>query len=133
MAAIKCTKRTKLMEFQFRFLHQTLATNVSLVKMGYKDDVRRKFCHEGAENFMHLFWLKEELFWKYLIASLKDRNLFTNDYILNILVVLGLKPDTSKKKATINFILLLARFYIWRYRCKENFPNVEILSLLKTR
>ena len=33
MTAIKCTKSTKLIEFQFRFLHQTLATNVSLVKM----------------------------------------------------------------------------------------------------
>ena len=55
MTAIKCTKSTKLIEFQYRFLHQTLATNVSLVKMGYKDDIRCTFCHEEAENFTHLF------------------------------------------------------------------------------
>ena len=50
MTAFKCTKSTKLTEFQFRFLHQTLATNVSLVKMGYKDDIRHSLCHEEAEN-----------------------------------------------------------------------------------
>ena len=76
MTAIKCTKSTKLIEFQFRFLHQTLATNVSLVKMGYKDDIRCTFCHEEAENFTPLFWFcsEIELFWKHLIASLKDHN-----------------------------------------------------------
>jgi len=43
MTAVKCTKSTKLIEFQFRFLHQTLATNVSLVKMGYKDAISVHF------------------------------------------------------------------------------------------
>ena len=106
MTAIKCTKSTKLIEFQFRFLHQTLATNVSLVKMGYKDDIRCTFCHEEAENFTHLFWFcgRIELFWKHLIASLKDSNFLSDDYLLNNVVVLGLKPDTSKNKAAINFV-----------------------------
>ena len=109
--AFKSTKSTKLIEFQFRFLHQTLVTNVSLVKMGYKDDIRCTFCHEEAENFIHLFWFcsKIELFWKHLIACLKDRNFISNDYLFNNLVVFGLMPDTSKKKAAINFFLLLCR------------------------
>jgi len=96
----KYTKSTKLIEFQFTFLHQTLATNVSLVKMGYKDDIST-FCHEKAENFTHLFWFCSniELFWKHLIASLKDRNFLSNDCLLNnVHVVLGPKPDTSKTK-----------------------------------
>ena len=110
MTAIKCTKSIKLIEFQFRFLHQTLATNISLVKMAYKDDIRCTFCHEEAENVTHLFWScsKIELFWKHLIASLKDLKLLSNDYLLNSLVVLGLKPDTSKNKAAINFVLFLS-------------------------
>ena len=127
MNAIKCTKSTKLIEFQFRFLHQTLATNVSLVKMGYKDDIMCTFCHQEAENFTHLFWFcsKIEPFWKHLIAFLKDRNFVSNDNLLNSLVVLGLKSDTSKNKATINSVLLLARFYIWLCRSKGNIPSIE--------
>ena len=127
MTAIKCSKSTKLIEFQYRFLHQILATNVSLVKMGYKDDIRCTFCHEEAENFMHLFWScsKIEHFWKHLIASLKDCNCLSDDYVLNNLVVLGLKPDISKNKAIINFVLLLARFYISLCRSKGNIPTIE--------
>jgi len=102
-------------------------TNVSLVKMGYKDDIRCTFCHEEAENFIHLFWFcsKIELFWKHLIACLKDRNFISNDYLLNNLVVLGLMPDTSKNKAAINFVLLLARYYVWLCRSKGNIPTIE--------
>ena len=123
MSAFKCTKSTKLIEFQFRFLLQILATNVSLVK----DDIRCSFCHEEAENFTHLFWFcsKIELFWKHLIAFLKDRKLLPNDYLLNSLVVLGLMPDTSKNKAAINFVRLLARFYISLCRSKGNIPTIE--------
>ena len=127
MTAFKCTKSTKLTEFQFRFLHQTLATNASLVKMGYKDDIRCSFCHGEAENFTHLFWFcsKIELFWKHLIAFLTDRKLLSNDYLLNSLVVLGLTPDTSKNKAPINFVMLLTRLYIWLCRSKGNIPTIE--------
>ena len=117
MIAFKCTKSTKLTEFQFRFLHQTLATNVSLVKMGYKDDIRCSLCHEEAENL--------DVFWKYIIAFLKDRILLSNDYLLNSLVVLGLMPNTSKNKAAITFVMLLVRFYIWLCRSKRNIPTIE--------
>ena len=43
------------------------------------------------------------LFWKHLIASLKNCNCLSDDYLLNNLVVLGLKPDTFKNKVIINF------------------------------
>ena len=125
--AFKCTKSTKLIEFQFRFLHQTLVKNVSLVKIRYKDDIRCTFCHEEAENFIHLFWFCSEVerFWKHLIACLKDCDFISNDYLLNNLVVLGLMPDISKNKAAINFALLLARYYIWLWRSKGNIPTIE--------
>ena len=126
MIAFKCTKSTKLTEFQFRFLHQTLATNVSLVKMGYKDDIRCSLCHKG-ENLPHPFRFcsKIDVFWKYIIAFLKDRILLSNDYLLNSLVVLGLMPNTSKNKAAITFVMLLVRFYIWLCRSKRNIPTIE--------
>ena len=120
MTAPKCTKSTKLTEFQFKFLHQSLATSVSLVKMGYKHDIRCSFCHEETENVTHLLWFgsKIEFFWKHLIAFVKDRKLLSKDYLLNSLVVLGLMPE-------INFVLLLAIFYIWLCRSKGNIPTIE--------
>ena len=76
--------------------------------------------------FSAWFCSKIKLFWKHLIAFLKpDRNFLPNDFLLNNLVVLGLKPDTSKNKAEINLVLLLARFYIWLSRSKGNIPTIE--------
>ena len=130
MTAFKCTKSTKLTEFQFRFLHQTLATNVSLVKMGYKDDIRCSFCHEEAENFPHLFWFcsKIELFWKHLIAFLKDRKLLSNDYLTVLsswvwcLILLKTKPQLTSfcylRDSTFGFA-----------EVKEIFQLLKILSL----
>ena len=88
-------------------------------------DIRCTSCHEEAENFTHLFWFcsKIELFWKHLIASLKDCNCLSDDYLLNDLVVLSSKPDTYK--TIINFVLLLARFHIWLCRSKRNIPTFE--------
>ena len=54
-------------------------------------------------------------------------NLLSNDYTIDNLVILGLSPDTSKNK-TVNYILLLARFYIWLCRSKENIPTIENLK-----
>ena len=34
-------------------------------------------------------------------------------------------PNTSKNKTAINFVLLLARFYIWLCRSKGNIPTIE--------
>ena len=126
MTAIKCTKSTKLIEFQFRFLHQTLATNVSLVKMGYKDDIRCTFCHEDAENFMHLFWFcgKIELFWKHLIDSLKDRNFLSEDCLLNNLVVLGLK----KIKLQLTLFCYLRDSTFGFAEAEEIFQLLKLLS-----
>ena len=91
----------------------------------------KTFCHEEAEYFTHLFWFcsKIELFWKHLIASPKDCNCLSDDYLLNNLVVLGLKPDTSKNTAISNFVLLLARFYIWLCKSKGNIPTIENFKL----
>ena len=68
---------------------------------------------------------KLNFFWKHLIASLKDCNSLSDDYLLNNLVVLGLKSDTFKNKAIIKFVLLLARFYIWLCRSKGNLPTIK--------
>jgi len=59
------------------------------------------------------------------MAFLKDLNFLSKDYLLSNLVVLGLKPDTSKDKAAINSVLLLARFYIWLCRSQGNIPTIE--------
>ena len=82
-----------------------------------------------SQKTSHIFFgfVEIEFFWKQLIDSLKHHNLLSNDYTIDNLVVLGLSSDTSKNKK-VNYILLLARFYIWLCRSKENIPTIENLK-----
>ena len=132
--ALKCTKSTKLIEFNFRFLHHTLATNTALVKMGFKNDVKCTFCNEEPEKILHLFWCcnKIQLFWKHVFAFLQQCNILSQNCVPSESAVLGLRPETSKNGNKIDLIFLVARFYIWLCRSKEKIPVVEsFISYLK--
>ena len=57
--ASRCTKRPKsttLINFQYRFLHRILPTNLFLTKIGIKQDPQCSFCSNVPENLIHLFW-----------------------------------------------------------------------------
>jgi len=55
-----CTRSSKLIDFNFRFLHRRLATNSFLEKIGIREDSNCTFCHNGKEDLMHLFWQCEK-------------------------------------------------------------------------
>ena len=50
-----CTKSTKLIEFQFKFLHRRVSTNDFLFKIGLKGDESCSFCHTSSESIIHQF------------------------------------------------------------------------------
>ena len=54
----KCTKitNTKLITFQFKFLHRILATNSFLKKIGITQSDLCTFCKTEVESLIHLFW-----------------------------------------------------------------------------
>ena len=56
LLAKKCTKSTKLIEFQFKFLHRRVSTNNFLFRIGLKGDENCSFCHTSSEPIIHLFW-----------------------------------------------------------------------------
>ena len=88
----------------------------------------RKYLDESNKGKWKVFF-DAELFWKHLVAFLKDRNFLSDDYLLNNLVVLGLKPDTSKNKATINLFCYLRDSTFSFAEAKEICQLFKILSL----
>ena len=108
--AARCTKSTKLVNFQFRFLHRILPTNLFLTKINIKQDPSCSFCTNHPENLIHLFW------------NCKQVNLMTIDYSKHTAIYLGLRPDTSKLSLQLNFCFLLARYYIWSCRVNKKIP-----------
>ena len=128
--AAKCTRSTKLIEFQFRFLHQTLTTNVSFVKMSFKEGPSCTFCQSQQEDLPHIFWFCKmtECFWKNIVLLLKQLNYVSSDYTLDALIALDLRPNSFEDQNQTDFIFLLARFFIWLSRSKQKNPVIENFS-----
>ena len=77
-SALKCTKRTRLVEFQFKFLHRRISTNDFLTKIGIKDNPDCSFCNEELEKLMHLFWSCSKV--NHLLEFLNPTTYFTTNY-----------------------------------------------------
>ena len=54
--ASKYTKSTKILEFQYKFLHRRIATNDFLTRIGVRDNPNCSFCDREQEKLLHLFW-----------------------------------------------------------------------------
>ena len=136
LLAKKCTKSTKLIEFQFKFLHRRVPTNSFLFRIGLKDDKNCSFCHTSPESLIHLFWSchKTSHFWNKVTEWLKNLNLLCRDYTLTNITALGLRPDISHFALRINYCFLLARYHIWLTKTKENHPNLtHFIYILKSQ
>ena len=54
--AFQCTKSSKLITFNYKFLHHRLATNTFLKNIKVLEDDKCTFCHSEAESLLHFFW-----------------------------------------------------------------------------
>ena len=128
LLAKKCTKSTKLIEFQFKFLHRRVPTNNFLFRIGLQGDEKCSFCHTSSESIIHLFWSCRQTshFWIKLTEWLKNLNLLPRDYALTNITALGLRPDISQFALLINYCFLLARYHIWLAKTKNDHPNLTL-------
>ena len=133
--AAKYTKSTRIIEFQYKFLHRRISTNDFLTKIAVKDNPNCSFCNNEPEKLLHLFWScpKVAFFWHCLSLNLTLLHITPEHYTLDIFVALGLKPDSSKNCQQINFLFLLARNYIWISKRRETSPKIAgFLQYLKS-
>jgi len=115
-----CTKDTKLISFNFRFLHRNITTNQFLKKINLSDNDKCTFCNEGIEEMEHLFYdcLVTENFWKLLVEWIQTYD--PNFRITRKDVFLG----NNNFDDLINFLILLAKYVIYRSRCASKSPNL---------
>ena len=73
----RCTKSSKMIEFQFKRLHRRLVTNSFLQKNGLNESGNCSFCGIELETLSYLFWTcnKSHLFWIAVVAWLKECNI----------------------------------------------------------
>ena len=137
LLAPSCTKSTKLIEFQFKFLHRRIPNNNFLFKIGRKRKRKLHFLPQRLRDIIHLFWSCHvtSSFWKRMVDRLHENLLISSEYTLFNITALGLRPDPHPKHTLqLNYIYLLARYHIWKAKLEETSPNfVHFLRLVKSR
>ena len=124
LMAQRCTKSTKLIEFQFKLLHRRIPTNDFLLKIGRKENDNCTFCNNSSETLIHLFWSCHvtSSFWKSVTDWLQNALPLISKYnLLNKHYCTGLEAGTSFYQilVSIKLFLLLARFHIWQAKMNE--------------
>ena len=128
----RVTKNTKLQNFQFRLVHRILGTNSFLYKCKIKETELCTFCNEAKETFLHLFYecFCTKNIWLGLIEFLNKcgyeiQNISAKEVIFD-------DVDILDQYNTVNHIILLAKYYIYRCRCTNTIPTIKgLLEYLK--
>lgn len=112
--ASKYTKSTRILEFQYKFLHRRIATNDLLTNIGVRDNPNCSFSNKEQKKLLHLVWScpKVVSFWHESTVRLTLLHITSQHHTTEPLVALGLKADSCKNHQQINFSYLLARNYI---------------------
>ena len=104
-----------------------LLTNEFLGKIGLQDYPNFSFCKDEPEKLSHLFWScpRVTAFGTFLIQRFISSQIIPENYQFNLLIPLGLMPDSPKNHCQMNFCLLLAGHYIWICKNNKTLPKVE--------
>ena len=112
----RITNVPKYRSFQYRLLQRGLVTNIQLNKWNNKPSDLCYYCKEFKETLVHLFFECQIVkgFWTEIGDYIKSKyhyqiNMTAANIILNRVI--------EKKNHVINFLVLLAKQYIYSQRC----------------
>ena len=133
-AANNCTTSSKLIDFNFGFLHRRLPTNSYLQKIGVKEDGKCTFCHDEKEDLTHLLWKcqKNKNFWDNFSIWLQSCQILQPGSYLDMTTALGLTPDSSSSMLHINFCCLIAK-NLSGYADQKNVSQFTTISFFYLR
>lgn len=117
-------KDTKFKWFQIRVVSRILGTNVTLHQMHLKNDNLCTFCELHRESIDHLLFECQFVsnFWNELTNLLVNNNCVIGNFLIDKSVALFGYCEYSKKDCVLYYVLLAARFFIYRCRCNGQIP-----------
>ena len=122
----KVSSDSQLQWFQSRLIHRILPTNKYLFTCNLKDSSTCYFCMNERETLNHLFWncVHVKKFWNDLLKMLQDKCMHCARLTLNEQLILFGYSDNIITDKPINFIILFAKFYIYKCRFQDNLPQI---------
>jgi len=128
---IVTTNDPKLRWLHFRILHNILTTNRSVSKFIQHQTDLCSFCNLKSETIVHLFWECPETkrFWKELQNIFNNRCLHSFNFKFTKNLVFFGHCETIATDKICDFIILMAKFFI--YRCKVQGINLNVKLFIK--
>ena len=113
-----------------RIMHRIIRTNVMLKEMGVTNNNKCSFCLTAKDTIQHIFWecKHSQQFWTHFLVLLKEK--CTSCYRLRLsecLIVFGI-DDNIKTENVFDFILLLAKQYLYKCKIEKQLPNIDIFK-----
>lgn len=124
---IRKIKEIKLKWFQIRICHRILVTNTVLKEMGIVNDNACSFCEREKDTINHYLWdcQYSRQFWFELETLLKDKCQNCARVTLNVELILFGTDDQNKTDEVFDFIILIAKYFIYKCRINKIKPNVH--------
>ena len=125
--AIKHSSDSQLQWFQIRLIHRILPTKKYLVQCNLTDDPSCSFCGNTDETLSHLFWncTHVQKFWEDMINLLHDKCVHCARLLLKEELILFGTANNIKTDRPLNFIILFAKFYIYKCKFDNSKPNLQ--------
>ena len=122
------THDPKLRWLQFRIMHHILTTNRSVSKFNAEQNHLCEFCKAHSETIHHLLWKchKVQIFWNELLHTINNRCNFHSKFFIDEKIAIFGIVDNTKTDTICNFIILLAKFYIYRSKVQKNILSTKI-------
>lgn len=124
-AVFKATKETRLRVLQWKILHNIYPTNILLNKMGIANSNKCNACTADEIDYIEHFFFscaKIHTVWKIVEKEINTR-IGSHIPISKSIALLGYHDDsshTAKERATINWLITLAKMCISKYRYGDN-------------
>ena len=132
--AHRCTIDMKLRNFQYKYLMRIVPNNKYLFKCKLAPTVLCDFCAMQEETNAHLFWECSYVqeYWSKIQKFLKDNNLEIE--LTYYRISFGILDKNNIKTSMINFIILIAKYWIFASKYKKQRPSSEgFLKVLHER
>ena len=129
--SINCTVDVKLRNFNYKYLMRIVPNNKYLFKCKLAPSVLCDFCARHEETNAHLFW--ECWYVQDLWSQIQEILTFNNIEIrLSYFTIsFGVNYGANPKHLVFNFIVLLAKYYIFSTKYKQQLPAINgFLNLL---
>ena len=124
---VKKIKEIKIKWFQLRINYRILVTNNTLKEMGLRQYNHCSFCHNEKDTIKHYLWdcPLVQIFWQQLEQLLRDKCQNCVRLRFNSMLVLFGQDDKTVTDEGFDFIILHAKYYVYKYHIKEQLPTIN--------